>query len=125
MNDSGILATYLMFLLSKNTNPEIINQFKLIKDHNPNRVNDLLIHNTIPITLHDNLLTFRNSGKVFGLTRDLLEMINDENYNVDLASLADEKILSDFAKEMKFDLKTICKNLPEIELLETYLNYQI
>ena len=51
MNDRGILATYLMFPLSKITNPEKSSQFKLVKDHNSNRVNDLLIKNTIPITL--------------------------------------------------------------------------
>ena len=51
MNDRGILATYLMSPLSKITNPENTSQFKLVKDHNSNRVNDLLIHNTIPVTL--------------------------------------------------------------------------
>ena len=45
--------------LSKITNPENTSQFKLVKDSSSNRLNDLLIHNTIPITLHDNLLTFR------------------------------------------------------------------
>ena len=63
MNDRGILASYLMSPLSKITNPENSTQFKLIKDHNSNRVNDLLIKNTIPITLHDNLLTFRDTNK--------------------------------------------------------------
>ena len=31
-------------------------------------------------------------------------MISNKNYNVDLASLADRKIMYDFAKEMNFDL---------------------
>ena len=53
MNDRGILASYLMSPLSKITNPENTIQFKLVKDYNSNRVNDLLIKNT-PITLHDN-----------------------------------------------------------------------
>ena len=51
MNDRGILATYLMSPLSKITNPENSSQFKLVKDHNSNRVNDLLTKNKIPITL--------------------------------------------------------------------------
>ena len=54
MNDRGILATYLMSFLSKITNPEKSSQFKLVKDSSSNRVNDLLIHNTIPITLYNN-----------------------------------------------------------------------
>ena len=44
----------------------------------------------MPITLHDNLITFRDSNKEFELKRDLLKMITNENYNVDLASLADK-----------------------------------
>ena len=52
-----------MFLLSKITNPESTSQFKIVKDHNSNRIGDLLIKNTIPIKLHDNLLTFRHTGK--------------------------------------------------------------
>ena len=32
-------------------------------------------------------------------------MITNYNYNVDLASLLDKKLLYDFAKEMNFDLK--------------------
>ena len=50
-NDRGILATYLMSPLSRTTNPENTSQFKLVKDHNSNRVNDLLMKNKIPITL--------------------------------------------------------------------------
>ena len=53
--------------LSKITNPKNTSQFTLVKDSNSNRVNDLLIHKTIPITLHNNLLTFRDTGKEFQL----------------------------------------------------------
>ena len=34
-------------------------------------------------------------------------MITKSKYNVDLASLADKKLMYDFAKEMNFDLKTV------------------
>ena len=33
-------------------------------------------------------------------------MITNKNYYVDLASLADKKLMYDFAKEMNFDFKT-------------------
>ena len=56
MNDRGIISSYLLSPLAKITNPENTTQFKLVKDSSSNRVNDLLIHNTIPITLHDNFL---------------------------------------------------------------------
>ena len=105
MNDRGILASYLMSPLSKITNPENSTQFKLVKDSSSNRVNDLKINKTIPITLYNNMLFFRDTGKEFELTGDLLKMITNKNFNVDLASLADKKLMYDFAKEMNFDLK--------------------
>ena len=107
MNDRGILATYLMSLLSKITNPENTSQFKLVKDHNSNRVNDLKINNPIPITLHNNLLTFRDTNKQFELKGDLLEMITNSKFNVNLASLQDKKLMYDFAKEMHFDERRV------------------
>ena len=117
MNDRGILATNLMSPLSKITNPENTTQFKLVKDANSNRVNDLNINNSIPITLYNNLLTFPDTGKEFELKGDLLKMITNKNYNVDLASLADKKLMYDFAKEMHFDVKKMVINLPETEHL--------
>ena len=66
----------------------------------------MFVNNTIPNTLHDYLLTIRDSGKVFDLRRDLSEIITNKNYNVDFASLQDKKIMYDFGKkEMKFDAK--------------------
>ena len=107
MNDRGILASYLMSPLSKITNPENTTQFKLIKDSSSNRVSDLKINNSIPITLHNNLLTFRDTNKQFELKGDLLKMITNRNYNVDLASLSDKKLMYDFAKEMHFDERRV------------------
>ena len=106
MKDRGILASYLMSPLSKITNPENTTQFKLVKDSNSNRVNDLKLNNSIPITPYNNMLTFRDTGKEFDLKGELLKMITNKNYNVNLASLADKKLMYDFAKEMHFDLKT-------------------
>ena len=105
MNDRGIRASYLMSPLSITTNPENSSQFKLVKDSSSNRVNDLVIHNTLPITLYNNLFTFRDTSKEFELKGNLLKMITNKNYNVDLASLQDERLMYDFAKEMNFDLK--------------------
>ena len=117
-NDRGILASYLMSPLSKSTNLEKTSQYKIAKDSTSNRVNDLLIHNSIPITLRDNLLTFRDTGKLFELNGDLLKLIINKKYNVDLASLSDKKLMYDFAQEMNFDIKNLkVMNLLEIGLL--------
>ena len=107
MNDRGILATYLISPLSRITNPENSSQFKLVKDPSSNRVNDLKIHNSIPITLYGNMLTFRDTNKQFELKGDLLEMITNSKFNVDLASLSDKKLMYDFAKEMHFDQNAV------------------
>ena len=107
MNDRGILASYLMSPLSKITNQENITQFKLIKDSSSNRVNDFKLNNSIPITLHNNLLTFRDTNKQIELKGDLLKMLTNKNYNVNLASLADKNLMYDFAKEMHFDERRV------------------
>ena len=122
MNDRGILATYLLSPLSKITNPENATQFKLEKDPSSNRVNDLKIHNSIPITLHNNLLTFRDSGKVFELKRELLNMITNKNYNVNHASLSDKKLMYNFAKEMNFDKSRVGNKSTRDRTLITLLN---
>ena len=73
MNDRGIRASYLLSPLSKITNPENSTQFELIKDSSSNRVNDSKLNNSIPITLHNNLLTFRDTNKQFELKGDLFK----------------------------------------------------
>ena len=91
MNERGVLATHSMSPISKITHPENISQIKLLKDPNSNRVNISSIHNTLPVTLCSSLLTFRDTDKNFELKGDLMKMITNENYNVDLASLLVKK----------------------------------
>ena len=123
MNDRGILASYLMSPLSKITSPENSSQFELVKDSSSNRINDLKTQNSMPITSHDILLTFRDTGKVFELKGDLLKMITNSNYNVNHASLSDKKLMYNFAKEMYFDLKAVgnksTRNRTLIKLLKS------
>ena len=107
MNDRGIIPSYLFSPLSNITNPENTSQIKIVKDSNSKIVNDLLIHNTIPVSLFNNLLTFRIdiTSKYFELNADFLKMIANNKHNVDLAILVDKKLLCDFAKEMYFDVE--------------------
>ena len=88
----------MLSLLSKITNPDNSSRFTLVKD----RVNDLKINRTKPFTLYNNLLTFLDTGKEFELKGDLLKMITNKNYNVDLASLQDQKLMYDFEKGNEF-----------------------
>ena len=71
MNDRGILATFLLSLLSKITNPEHTSQFKLIKYPISKKINDLLINKTIPVTLNNIFLRFRDAVKISKLQGDL------------------------------------------------------
>ena len=80
MNVRSLLAFYLMSALSRITNLENTTQFKLVKDSSSNRVNDLLIHNSIQVILHDNLLTFRDTGKIFEIKADLSKMITGKKF---------------------------------------------
>ena len=105
MNDRGIISSYLLSPLAKITNPENTTQFNLVTDSSSIRVNDLKINKTIPITLYGNILTFRDTNKQFALKGDLLEMITNSKFNVDLASLSDKKLMYDFAKEKNFDMR--------------------
>ena len=105
MNGRGVLASYLMSPLSKITLPEKICQFKLVKESNSNRVNDLKMNKTIPIIPYNNLLTLRDTGKKLELKGDLLKMITNNNYNVNHASSLDKKLRYEFAKEMNFDVQ--------------------
>ena len=59
---------------------------------------DLKKHNSKLFILQNSLLTFRDTCKVFELKGDLLEMILNKKFNVDLASLADKKLMYDFEK---------------------------
>ena len=52
-------------------------------------------------------MIFRDTDNKFELQGDLLKMITNNNYNVDLANLSDKKLLFDFAKEKYFDEKAL------------------
>ena len=100
LNDSGIIASYLLSPLSKITDTETENtsQCKLVKASNSNKVNDLLKQKPILVTSFVSLLKFRNTSKIFELKEDLLKMITINKHN--LASLSDKNLLYEFAYEI-------------------------
>ena len=44
----------------------------------------------MPVIFYDNWLTFRVTGKKFELKGDLLKLITNKNYNLDLASISEK-----------------------------------
>ena len=105
MNDKGMIAQYLASSLVNLFKPENKSQFKLKKDQNSIRMNDFLINQCIPVSLYSNMLTFRDSNKSFKLDGDLLETMTNYDFNVNHANPQDQKLLYEFGKEMKFDIR--------------------
>ena len=92
INNRVIIASYLLSPLYKTTNLKNTIQFKIVKISNSQRITDLVIHNTKPVILYNNLLTFRDTVEEFEIKGDALKMITIKSYNVDLASLSDKKL---------------------------------
>ena len=107
MKDTGIIASYLLSLVSKINNLEHTSHIKLVKDLDSNRVNDLLINKTKAVYLFDNLLKFHDRDKKFEIQGHLLKVMTYKNYIVDLANISDKKLLYHFAKEMYFNIRAL------------------
>ena len=106
MNDKGLIAPYLVSSLVEVFKRDNKSQFRLRKDPNSTKMNDFLIHGTIPVTIFSNMITFRDSNKSFRLEGDLLKVITNHKFNVDHSSPQDKKLIYEFAKEMNYDTKS-------------------
>ena len=106
MDEKGIIASYLTSSLIEVFKKDNKSQFRLRKDPNSTKLNDFLIHRTIPVTLFSNMITFRDSKKTFKLEADLLKVITNYKFNVDRSNQQDRKIIYEFSKEMNYDTKS-------------------
>ena len=106
MDDKGLIAPYLVSSLVEVFKKDNKSQFRLRKDPNSTKMNDFLIHGTIPVTIFSNMITFRDSNKSFSLEGDLLKVITNHKFNVDHSSPQDKKLIYEFAKEMNYDTKS-------------------
>ena len=106
MDDKGLIAPYLVSSLVEVFKKDNKSQFRLRKDPNSTKMNDFLIHGTIPVTIYSNMITFRDSNKSFRLEGDLLKVITNHKINVDHSSTQDKKLIFEFAKEMNYDTKS-------------------
>ena len=107
MNDKGLIAPYLTTSLVEVFKKDNKSQFRLRKDPNSTKMNDFLIHGTVPVTIFSNMITFRESNKSFRLEGDLLKVITNYKLNADHSSPQDKKLIYEFAKEMNYDTKSI------------------
>ena len=105
MNDKGMIAPYPASSLVNVFKPENKGQFKQIKDQNSIRMNNFSINAGIPVSLYSNISTFTDSNKSFKLDGDLLETMTNYDFNVSRSNPEDQKLIYEFGKEMKFDIK--------------------
>ena len=106
MNDKGMITPYLTTSLVEVFKKDNKSQFRLRKDPNSTKLNDFLIHGTIPVTIFSNMITFRDRKKTFKLEGDLLKVITNYKFNADHSSPQDKKLIYEFAKEMNYDTKS-------------------
>ena len=106
MNDKGMIAPFLASSLVEIFKSDNKSQFRLREDPDSTKINDILIHGNIPVTIFSNMITFRDSKKTFKLEGDLLKVITYYKFNVDLFNQQDRKIIYEFAKEMNYDTKS-------------------
>ena len=123
MNIRCPMPSYLLSLLPELINNEHNSQTNLVNDPDSKKVNVLSINKTIPGTLYDNLLTFCDTAEKFELARDLLRKITNKDFNVDLASSPDKKLLYKFANEIYFDEKALRKKVLRKSLLQDHFNH--
>ena len=102
MNNKGLIDNSLLEALKYDNK----GQFRLIKDPNPTKMNDFLINENVPVTIFNNMLTFRDTKAIFKLEGDLLEVMTNNKLSVHHSNQQDRKILHEFAKEMKYSVKS-------------------
>ena len=108
MNDKGLIDSSRIEVLKSDNK----GQFRLIKDLNSNKPNDFLVIEKVPVTIFINMLTFRDTNKVFKLEGDLYKVITDYKFNVDNSNKQNRQINYEFGKERKYKLKN--KGRPSI-----------
>ena len=106
MDDKGLIAPYLTTSLVEVFKKDNKSQFRLRKNPNSTKMNDFLIHGTIPVTIFSNMIVFRDSNKSLRLEGDLLKVITNYKFNVDHSSPQDKRLIYEFAKAMNYDVKS-------------------
>ena len=100
-----MIAFYLASSLVNLFIPENTGQFEIIKEPNSIRMIYFLINRGIPVSLYSNMLTFRDSNKSLKLDRDLFESMTKYDFNVSHFNPKDQKLIYEFGKEIKFNIK--------------------
>ena len=68
-------------------------------------MNDFLINEVMPVTLFNNMITFRDSKNSFKSDGDLLETMTIYDFSVSHFNPKNQKLTYEFGKEMNFNIK--------------------
>ena len=112
-----MIAPYLAFSSVNLFRPRNTSQFKLIKYHNSIRLKNFLINTSVPVTLVGDMLTFRDTNKSFKVDGDLLKTMTKYKFNFDHSNPQDPKLIYEFGKEMKFNVKQVGRKILRMNLL--------
>ena len=72
------------------------------------------------ITIYDDKLVCKNTGKVFTLKGDVLKLFTDYKFNT--TESPDAKPIIDFMDEMRFDTRARSKSVEDRNLNKNYFN---
>ena len=95
MNDKGLIDSSLIEVLKSDNK----GQFRIIKDPNSTKPNDFLINEKVPVTIFNNMLTFRETNKIFKLEGDLYKVLTDYKFNVDHSNKQNRQIVYEVGKK--------------------------
>ena len=112
-----MIAPDLAFSLVNRFKPDNKSTFIILKDQISFRVIEFLINTSIPITLENNMLTFRDSNKSFKLHGDLMKTMTKHNIDVGHSNPEVQKITYEFGREMKFIFQQVGRKNPRDESL--------
>ena len=68
-------------------------------------MNGFLINGGIPVSIYDNILTFKDTNRSFRLDGDLLETMTNYDFNVSNSNPQDRKLIYEFGKEINFNIR--------------------
>ena len=105
LNDKCMIAHTLASSLVNLFKPEKKSQFRFKKDLNSTGMKDFLINGGKPVSICDNMLTFRDSNRSFKLDADLLETMTKNDFSASTSNPQDRKLNYKFGKERNFTNK--------------------
>ena len=68
---------------------------------------DVPMSTSIPVTLHSNMLSFRDSNKSFELDGDLSKTMTSYKFKITHSNPQDRKLIHEFGKEMKTNINQV------------------